>query len=58
MAWAARYFKRLAPACTTKPLSYEERKQRRESEIAGLRDALVILEGAGAPAEAFLAFRA
>jgi len=46
------YYKRLAPACTTKPLSYDERKQRRESEIAGLRDALVILEGQVGPNEA------
>jgi len=51
------YYKRLAPACTTKPLSYDERKQRRESEIAGLRDALVILEGVGPNEAAFLAVR-
>lgn len=49
------YFKRLAPACTTKSMSYEERKTRRESEITGLREALQILEGPGA--EAFLAVR-
>merc|ERR1719321_1088294 len=51
------YYKRLAPACTTQPLSYDERKQRRENEIAGLRDALVILEGSGPNEAAFLAVR-
>merc|ERR1719230_238096 len=38
------YYARVKPGCTTKPMTYEERKQRRESEIAGLKEALQILE--------------
>merc|ERR1719207_447667 len=49
------YFNKVRPGCTTKPMTYEERKQRRESEIAGLKEALTILE-AESPA-AFLATR-
>jgi len=49
------YFARVRPGCTTKPMTYEERKTRRENEIAGLKEALTILEGES-PA-AFLATR-
>jgi hypothetical protein len=49
------YFARVRPGCTTKPMTYEERKTRRENEIAGLKEALSILE-AESPA-AFLATR-
>jgi len=38
------YYSKVRPGCETKPLTYEERKQRRESEIAGLKEALSILE--------------
>lgn len=47
------YFQKLAPACIEKPMTYEERKQRRESEIAGLKEALAIL----AETPSFLAIR-
>lgn len=46
------YFATVKPGCTTVPMTYEERKKRRESEIAGLKSALQILE-AEAP-ESFL----
>lgn len=38
------YYGKLKPQCVTKPDTYEERKQRRAQEIAGLRNALEILE--------------
>jgi len=38
------YLDKLRPQCTTEPMSYEERKARRESEIEGLKSALNILE--------------
>mmetsp|Transcript_52989 Transcript_52989/g.140647 ORF Transcript_52989/g.140647 Transcript_52989/m.140647 type:complete len:240 (+) Transcript_52989:3-722(+) len=38
------YYSRIKDRCIAKPESYEERKARRESEIAGLKDALNILE--------------
>jgi hypothetical protein len=49
------YFARVRPGCTTKPMTYEERKTRRENEVPGLKEALSILE-AESPA-AFLATR-
>merc|ERR1719262_1280040 len=39
------YYNKLKPACIAQPETYEERKKRRESEIAGLKEALSILEG-------------
>jgi len=38
------YYGKIKERCIAKPESYAERKQRRESEIAGLKDALAILE--------------
>jgi hypothetical protein len=49
------YYDKLKPGCIAKPMTYEERKKRREAEIAGLKQALAILEGE-TPA-AFLAIR-
>merc|ERR1719399_1943620 len=49
------YYEKLKPGCIAKPMTYDERKKRREAEIAGLKEALVILEGE-TPA-AFLAVR-
>merc|ERR1712118_320147 len=37
------YLKTLTEKCVAKPESYEERKRRREAEIAGLKEALRIL---------------
>jgi len=39
------YLKQLDPMCIAKPETYGERKERRESEIAGLKEAMSILEG-------------
>jgi hypothetical protein len=50
------YFAKVRPGCTTKPMTYEERKKRRENEVAGLKEALVILDSSAEPA-AFLALR-
>merc|ERR1719263_402112 len=49
------YWEKLQPQCVAKPEPYEERKARREREIAGLKEALEILEAESAPA--FLAVR-
>jgi len=50
------YWEKLQPICVAKPEPYEERKKRREAEIAGLKEALKILEEESAP-EAFLQIR-
>jgi len=39
------YFAKLKESCIAKPETYAERKRRREAELAGLREALKILEG-------------
>merc|ERR1719232_1691942 len=39
------YLAKLKPQCESKAMTYEERKSRREAEIAGLREALSILQG-------------
>lgn len=38
------YYEKLKPQCITKPDTYEERKSRREKEVAGLEHALELLE--------------
>merc|ERR1719493_567009 len=42
------YLEKLKQACIAKPEPYEERKARREAEIAGLKDALEVLESEAA----------
>jgi len=42
------YYGKIKERCIAKPESYEERKARREAEIAGLKDALSILESEAA----------
>ena len=56
-SFAYRYWDKLQPMCVAKPESYEERKKRREAEIAGLKEALRILEEESGSADAFLQVR-
>jgi len=53
------YWAKLTDRCVAKPESYEERKKRREAEIAGLKEALEILSGTGLiqGSSRFLGFR-
>merc|ERR1719203_363145 len=41
----SKYFAKIKDRCVAKPISYEEIKKRRDAEIAGLKQALDILEG-------------
>jgi len=41
------YIDKLKPQCESKAMSYEEKKAKREAEIAGLKEALEILAGDG-----------
>lgn len=41
------YLDKLKPQCEAKVMSYEDKKARREAEIAGLKEGLSILEGQG-----------
>ena len=44
LASVLEYFEKLKERCIAKPETYEERVRRREAEIAGLKEALRILE--------------
>merc|ERR1712046_411265 len=44
LAGVNEYYGKLKDRCVAKPESYEERKRRREAEIAGLKEALSVLE--------------
>merc|ERR1719379_820832 len=57
LAAIVEYWDKLQPMCVAKPESYEERKKRREAEIAGLKEALRILEEESGSSDAFLQVR-
>merc|ERR1719213_1394109 len=42
------YYTKLTGRCVAKPATYEERKKAREAEIAGLKEALNVLENEAA----------
>merc|ERR1719263_365988 len=42
------YWAKISERCIAKPESYEERKRRREEEVAGLKEALTVLENESA----------
>merc|ERR1711972_616593 len=48
LAAVLEYFGKIKERCIAKPETYEERKARREQEIAGLKEALSILESEAA----------
>jgi hypothetical protein len=48
LAAVMEYYEKIKERCIAKPETYEERKARREAEIAGLKEALNILETEGA----------
>jgi len=48
LAAVMEYYGKIKERCIAKPETYEERKARREAEIAGLKDALSILENEAA----------
>jgi predicted nucleic acid-binding Zn-ribbon protein len=48
LAAVMEYYEKIKERCIAKPETYEERKARREAEIAGLKEALSILESEGA----------
>merc|ERR1712078_175308 len=48
LAAVMEYYGQIKERCIAKPETYEERKARREAEIAGLKDALSILENEAA----------
>merc|ERR1719181_1130490 len=47
LAAVLKYFESIKKQCIAKPDSYEERKERRDKEIAGLKDALETLQAEG-----------
>merc|ERR1719178_615584 len=57
LAAIVEYWDKLQPMCVAKPESYEERKKRREAELAGLKEALRILEEESGSSDAFLQVR-
>merc|ERR1719387_2667071 len=48
LAAVIEYYARVKQRCVAKPMSYEERQARRKDEIAGLKEALTILQNEAA----------